>query len=393
MRLVTDISSASRTALRRPRWEETILPRSGGRLPISALDFVAGRYSVAGVARSPVPVSPARLDFAAADGGAKGLVVEPARTNVVTSARMTAAGWGKVGNATLANLSTPVLGIFTGMTIASGGSDWSRAISNNFNMAAGQDHAVSVWLAAGSSGKARIELFATGLDLVVQGTIGALAVTYQSGGTITGLSQTQIGAVWLVRFVVRATAAATAANLGLGPASATTGQTVIGYAMQMEAGRFATSFIDTAAAPVTRAATDPRLTLGPWFGAAGSLALTTRLAATEPAGVLSVLNGAGQSVLALDQVAGGAIRLTCGAGVVTSSATVPAGVDRTVAVGWSETGLALAVGGVVQTLAAAGPTGATSLAFAPTGAAQLVRQLWVFDRRLEDARLQGLSLA
>lgn len=86
------------------------------------------------------------------------------------------------------------------------------------------------------------------------GAIGALVATRSDLGSCSDIRQTLLadGLTWRVSFVF-ASAVAGACHLGLGPASATAGADVTLLAMQMETGTTPTSFIETQAAPGTRA--------------------------------------------------------------------------------------------------------------------------------------------
>ena len=189
------------------------------------------------------------------NGNVKGLLIEESRTNLVTLGEVTATsgqGWADSSSVST-NLSENALGMFQGVSIASSGQDWHR-ISTNITVTSGTDYAATVFYRAGTSNRLRIVLRDSNgeTESRVTNAIGSLAVTATAAGTVSILSEED-----LPDNVKKITIKYTpnfSGNLGFGfgPDSNTSGETVIAYAAQFEAGPFATSYIPTFRATATR---------------------------------------------------------------------------------------------------------------------------------------------
>lgn len=190
----------------------------------------------------------------------RGLLVEPASTNLLAHSAGGSAGWS-VSGATLAPLALDALGLFPGLSIASTGANWHRAMQN-VAVTAGQSYAVTVWVRAGSSGKATVLLKhnLAGTQSVIEGSLGALAVVSQAAGALAGLGQQLLadGLTW--RITLRFSSNATGAlSLGIGPFATVAGQTLVLLAAQVEPGEAAGSYIASAGSPGQRAADLPAI--------------------------------------------------------------------------------------------------------------------------------------
>ena len=96
------------------------------------------------------------------------------------------------------------------------------------------------------------------------GIIGSVNVTSQAGGALELLSDEAYGDVrklsakWTPNYTG-------SAQIGLGPDSFTSGETVIGYGAQVETGAFPTSYIPTSGSTVTRAVDSAVATLSDFY--------------------------------------------------------------------------------------------------------------------------------
>ncbi|WP_152544651.1 phage head spike fiber domain-containing protein [Actibacterium mucosum] len=207
----------------------------------------------------------ARLGFDFGGATNRGLLVEPSATNLVPHARPTASTWASV-SATATDRGTTNFGIFTGVTVASQGQIWNR-VATDLTVTNGQNYAVATYLVGGTSGRLRIRLRDTagGTETRVNGSFGALSGAATTAGAITGLTEMLLadGATRRVSFVFTPNFSGTL-NFGVGPDSATVGETVEFLAAQFEEGMSQTSFIDTGATSASRSADLP--VLNDWNG-------------------------------------------------------------------------------------------------------------------------------
>ena len=351
-----------------------------GRMPMAALDFGARVWRLAGRSGAN-PVQAGRLDLSALEGATPGLVLEPSRTNLVFPSTVAPTGWGVNGGSGIAVNPGPAFGGIAGAVITSGTSDWGRAFGNPMTLTSGVSYAVSVWVAAGTSGKVRIELFGTGIDAIVSGTFGALGATYQAGAAVSNLSQTDLGGVWCIRFRVLSSVTATNVTLGIGPSSSVAGKTVLAHAAQVEVAERASSPIATTTAPVTRAADAPILPLGPWFnGAAGALRLAVLPLGPEAQTLAQLTDSADAALLTLGINGAGFVTLT-GAGVaLTSASAITPGGAQAVQIGWGPAGTQLRLGAASVLGGALTLPTAAKLRFGPANA--LVQSLYLWDRQV-----------
>ncbi|MGV8956045.1 MAG: hypothetical protein ACOH2M_33445, partial [Cypionkella sp.] len=88
----------------------------------------------------------------------RGLHLEPASTNINPVFRA-ATGWSTTGGGTQSVLDAPFVGLFSAaMSIASGGSPNARITGLSFAVAQNTPYYVTLWFAAGTSGRVRLTL-------------------------------------------------------------------------------------------------------------------------------------------------------------------------------------------------------------------------------------------
>lgn len=190
-----------------------------------------------------------------ASGNVKGLLIEEARTNLVTRSEVTAtsgSGWSDSGSSST-NLSENALGMFQGVSVASGGQGWHRT-STTCTVTSGTDYAATVFYRAGTSNRLRIVLRdgSGATESRVGGEIGSLVVNESNAGTASILSEEDLPDN-VKKITIKYTPNFSGnLGLGIGPDSNTSGETVIAYGAQLEAGSFATSYIPTLGATATR---------------------------------------------------------------------------------------------------------------------------------------------
>ena len=196
-----------------------------------------------------------RFDYDPVTGAALGLLVEPERTNLVPDTAISTGSWGTSG-ASASNLSLGALGLFDGCEITSNGATWHR-INANIGSVDLATYTISLYYRAGTSNTCRVVLRdgTRGVESKLEGTVGALSISNQNAGTLTNLVERVLsdGVTYLaqVQFTPNAT---NAYSLGLGPNSATAGQTIIGLGAQVELGQAATSLIETSGGAGARSA-------------------------------------------------------------------------------------------------------------------------------------------
>lgn len=201
----------------------------------------------------------ARFDHDPATGVLLGLLIEPGATNIVPNSAPVVENLN-ISACTAANLALNALGVFPGVQVISDGSSWGR-VRHAAEVGAGKTYAITCYLRAGTSGRARFVCSAGSSETVVAGPIGALANTRSDLGTCTSINELLLadGLTRRLRMVFDSTYSG-AATFGLGMDSGVAGQTVIYLGMQVEEGAAASSFILNGNTPVARAADQLSLT-------------------------------------------------------------------------------------------------------------------------------------
>lgn len=379
MKIMRDVSITAARGAQFDAAELAAMAQGGGRLPMAALDFATEAWRIAGRTVEN-PVYQGRLDLPAQTGGETGLVLEPGRTNLVFPSAVAPISWGVNGGTSVSVAAGAVFAGLNGAVITSGTTEWGRAYSNQIAMTSGASYAVSVWVRAGTSGKLRIEIYGTGIDLIVSGTIGALAINYQAGGTLSNLTQTDLGSGnWLVQFKAVPTVSASNVTLGIGPSSTTNGKTVIAYAAQVEAGTTATSYLPSTTAAATRAVDAPWLPLGGWFNPVeGALRLAVQPLAQQAQVLATVTNAADQALLTLASDATGAVSLAAPGVMIAVAPLLTVGAPQALHLRWGPSGASLTFGAATATGGPLALHGASTLTFGPANA--LVKSVAIWDR-------------
>jgi hypothetical protein len=95
-------------------------------------------------------------------------------------------------------------------------------------------YAVTLYVAAGTSGRISLDIDSNGTTSTASGVLGALAVTDQSAGTYIIFRQYDLGDYWVINLVYAPTVPADTQTFYLGPDSAVVGETIFAYAAQIE---------------------------------------------------------------------------------------------------------------------------------------------------------------
>ncbi len=195
----------------------------------------------------------------------RGLLVEPASTNLVHGSEPNLTDWADLVS-TSTSLALNALGYFAGMSVAGSGAKWHRLQADTDGWSAGQNLRVRVWYMAGSSGAMFLSLrnVDAGVDSSLSGTVGALGVHSAAAGAITDIVNAALGGgVYTVTYTFSPNAGSTSGKFGIGPFSAISGETVVALGVQVEDGT-GTTYIPTSGAAAIRAADS--VTLNDWNG-------------------------------------------------------------------------------------------------------------------------------
>ncbi|MEY4985088.1 MAG: hypothetical protein RIR62_3354 [Pseudomonadota bacterium] len=384
MTILTNIASTAWRGAQFAPVEAAGLALGGGRLPMVALDFTHRAWRIAGRG-VPLPMASARLDQSVMDGGERGLLIEPASSNRIFPSAVAPSGWGVNGGATIAPATGVAFAGLAGATITAGTQDWARAQGGAFALTAGAAMTVTVWLRAGTSGRARLEIFGSGINLVVSGLVGQLAPVFQQGGTVGPVSQVSLGGgVWRVRYRITPAVTVASATLGIGPSVAGGVQTVIAYAAQIESGVAATGYIATTTAAASRPADTPSLALGGWFrSTAGTIHIDLRPTAISAQTILTVTDSGGAPQMTVSCDGSGVVSLSAAGVSLVAGVPLLAGPTQALALSWGAGGSRLRLGSSTVTGPAFALPAAASLRLGPAHA--MVQTLFVWDRQVQPA--------
>ena len=223
-------------------------------------DFTVDRNSTKYVLGSGGTIVPVATDEPAfefnADGTYKGLLVEPAATNLALQSENFITSWGSSNATVTANATTAPDGNTTAdkieITAASG------SISQNFTSSA-TTYTFSVWLKQGNTTVTDIQIvdvLTLSYRIRLTWATGALSVV---GGTATATKINELSNGWFRISVTATLPAGGTDNISIKPAGdglGTSGDYVYVWGAQLETGPIATSYIPTASAQVTRVKDD-----------------------------------------------------------------------------------------------------------------------------------------
>ena len=200
----------------------------------------------------------ARFDHDPVTGESKGLLIEEARTNLITNSEASNTHWYDQNSLYRNESNQNALGVFNGVVVASAGADWHRIRTNQFPTTDGQDYAATAWIQKGSSSRFRV-IFRdddSSSECRVSATWGSTTLSENNdagAGTISNSSIVYLtDTIAQVTFVVNKNGNSNFTNVAIGPDSTTSGDTIVALGAQLEAGSFPTSYIPTAGSTVTR---------------------------------------------------------------------------------------------------------------------------------------------
>jgi hypothetical protein len=203
-----------------------------------------------------------RLDYSL--GSCPNILLEPQRTNLaLRSEEFENATWTKANSSVTANSTTSPSGVINADTMTSDGTSNQHFVSQTITFTQGVSYTWSVYLKKGTNNFAQLYAFSTiggmfaNFDLN-NGVVGTLGTTTGSNPTS---SITSVGNGWYrcaITFVPTITSVAGFAIMPVTSASAaraesnTLSTSVFLWGAQLEAGAYATSYIPTTSASVTR---------------------------------------------------------------------------------------------------------------------------------------------
>lgn len=283
-----------------------------------------------------------RIDYGPVTLACKGLLIEEARTNLLTySEQFDNAAWTADGSTVTANATTSPDGTATADNINSTGANWR--VTRNLTTASSTSYTFSCFIKKNSSTLVRLEVDSTGgadptTFFGVQFNLDTGASTSVASGTPTNIAMVAYPNGWYrcsFTYLTSSTHNASFVYLYGGGAYGSAGQTYY-WGAQLEAGSFATSYIPTAASQVTRAADVAVMTgsnFSSWYNQSeGTFVVELEYAGQSAAAQVgfgtsdgtfnnSVYDsrGAGTANCALAMISGGASQVTTASFVCTSA--------------------------------------------------------------------------
>lgn len=196
-----------------------------------------------------------RFDHDPLTGAPRGLLVEPASSNLMYHSVATTGTWVLNGGS-FNDLSLNALGMFPGLRSVSGGAAYHRCNHPGIDLTAGQSYVLTVWMRAGAAQTFRVALrTSAGAQTNYGGTFAAHGASSQGGSghvTLYDMRAFMDGTYRLrLGFVANDS---TSYAIGVGPYSDTAGDDLIILGQQLELGSVPSSYIATDGSEVSRAA-------------------------------------------------------------------------------------------------------------------------------------------
>jgi hypothetical protein len=239
----------------------SIIPTNGNGDFSVTRATTATRTNASGLIES-TPINEPRLDYSL--GSCPNILLEPQRTNLaLRSEEFNDATWTKANSSVTANSTTSPSGVINADTLAADGTNNQHFVNQLNSFTLGVSYTLSVYLKKGTNNFAQLYAFSTiggmfaNFDLN-NGVVGTLGTTTGSNPTS---SITNVGNGWYrcaITFVPTITLISGFAIMPVTSASAARAETntlstsVFIWGAQLEAGAYATSYIPTTSASVTR---------------------------------------------------------------------------------------------------------------------------------------------
>ncbi|RPE71869.1 hypothetical protein EDD53_1000 [Pacificibacter maritimus] len=195
----------------------------------------------------------ARFDYDPVSLTLRGLLTEPAATNIVSESHASTTYWTG-DQCTVSDLALSALGQFDGLEVDSGAKAWSRA-RISIDVAVNPQIAVTAYYRLGSSGSLRFRLNSGSQITQFQGYPNAYNMSRTDLGTPSVITDDLLADGLTRRLCVLLTLPNTGSyTIGLGANSSVSGETIVLLGMQVEEGATDTSFITTQGSSGQRAA-------------------------------------------------------------------------------------------------------------------------------------------
>jgi hypothetical protein len=351
-----------------------------------------------------------RIDHDPATGVCKGLLIEESRTNLLAYSRDMTNGWGGT-NRSVSRNQVGIDGVAnTACTIDDGTATGNHYIQQYTVANANNPITISAYLKAGTISKAELRLNTSAggaianIDLVAKTC--AHFNTYGTGyGTGTG-TITDIGGGWFRCTYTNTTTDTNAVsgsvftrNAGGSDSYTGTNGTLIVDCFQLEVGTFATSYIPTTTAAVTRSADAASMTgtnFSSWWNASAGTFMTETISASASSTNNRVVSAYGASANEQISIAGDITRVRSGGSDIGSFYTTTIVVGKR-AIAYATNDQAAAKDGAYSSSTNAGlPSGIVTLWIGVTNASTAylnghIRRLTYWPKRLANNVLQAIT--